>query len=87
MAKLYLLSDKGGCDMTMAQFSKDDILIYQGREEGIWAFVLDKVEDGVEENIKVKNFRNVFLWTKKQQECIVKCIEMLNSKNIKIETN
>ncbi len=48
---------------------------------------MDKVEDGVEENIKVKNFRNVFLWTKKQQECIVKCIEMLNSKNIKIETN
>ncbi len=34
VAKLYLLSDKGGCDMTMAQFSKDDILIYQGREEG-----------------------------------------------------
>ena len=34
VAKLYLLSDKGGCDMTMAQFSRDDILIYQGREEG-----------------------------------------------------
>ena len=29
-----LLSDKEGCDMTMAQFSRDDILIYQGREEG-----------------------------------------------------
>lgn len=24
--KLYLLSDKGGCDMAMAQFSTDDIL-------------------------------------------------------------
>lgn len=60
MAKLYLLSDKGGCDMTMAQFSKDDILIYQGREEGIWAFVLDKVEDGVEENIKVKKLQKCF---------------------------
>ena len=29
-----LLSDKEVCDMTMAQFSRDDILIYQGREEG-----------------------------------------------------
>jgi len=28
------LSDKEVCDMTMAQFSRDDILIYQGREEG-----------------------------------------------------
>jgi len=43
-----LLSDKEVCDMTMAQFSRDDILIYQGREEGIKAFILDKVEDGVE---------------------------------------
>lgn len=29
-----LFSDKGVCDMTMAQFSRDDILIYRGREEG-----------------------------------------------------
>lgn len=29
-----LLTDKEVCDMTMAQFSRDDILIYQGREEG-----------------------------------------------------
>ena len=29
-----LLSDKEVCDMTMAQFSRDDILLYQGREEG-----------------------------------------------------
>ena len=29
-----LLNDKEVCDMTMAQFSRDDILIYQGREEG-----------------------------------------------------
>lgn len=29
-----LLSDKEVCDITMAQFSRDDILIYQGREEG-----------------------------------------------------
>ncbi len=30
-----LLSDKEVCDMTMAQFSRDDILLYQGREEGL----------------------------------------------------
>ena len=29
-----LLTDKEVCDMTMAQFSRDDILLYQGREEG-----------------------------------------------------
>lgn len=29
-----LLSDKEVCDMTMAQFSRDDMLVYQGREEG-----------------------------------------------------
>ena len=29
-----LLTDKEVCDMTMAQFSRDNILLYQGREEG-----------------------------------------------------
>ncbi|MDE7030381.1 MAG: hypothetical protein K2P63_10485 [Lachnospiraceae bacterium] len=29
-----LLSDKEVCDMALAQFSRDDMLIYQGREEG-----------------------------------------------------
>lgn len=29
-----LLTDKEVCDMTMAQFSRDDILIYQGQEAG-----------------------------------------------------
>lgn len=29
-----LLNDKEVCNMTMAQFSRDDILIYQGKEEG-----------------------------------------------------
>lgn len=29
-----LLTDKEVCAMTMAQFSRDDMLIYQGREEG-----------------------------------------------------
>lgn len=29
-----LLKNKEVCDMTMAQFSRDDILIHQGREEG-----------------------------------------------------
>lgn len=39
-----LLSDKGVCDMTMAQFSRDDILIHQGREQGR--------EEGREEGIQ-----------------------------------
>ena len=30
-----LLSNKEVCDMTMARFSRDDILICQGREEGV----------------------------------------------------
>ncbi len=55
-----LLSDKEVRDMTMAQFSRDNILIYQGREEGIKAFILDKVEDGVEENIIIKKLRKHF---------------------------
>lgn len=57
-----LLSDKEVCDMTMAQFSRDDILIYQGREEGLEeglekglrAFILDKVEDEVPESIIIQ---------------------------------
>ena len=55
--------------MTMAQFSRDDILIYQGREagqeegraEGIKAFVLDKFEDGVAENIIVEKLQKHFM--------------------------
>lgn len=59
-----LLSDKEVCDMTMAQFSRDDILIYQGREEGreegIRAFILDKLEDGVAESIIIQKLRRHF---------------------------
>lgn len=54
--------------MTMAQFSRDDILIYQGREEGreegreqgIKAFILDKVEDGVASSIIIQKLRKHF---------------------------
>ncbi len=63
-----LLSDKEVCDMTMAQFSRDDILIYQGREEGreegreqgIKAFILDKVEDGVASSTIIQKLRKHF---------------------------
>lgn len=59
-----LLSDKEVCDMTMAQFSRDDILIYQGREEGreegIQAFILDKMEDGVEKSIVIDKLQRRF---------------------------
>ena len=55
--------------MTMAQFSRDDILIYQGREEGleegleegIKAFILDKVEDGVAESTIIQKLCKHFL--------------------------
>ena len=59
-----LLSDKEVCDMTMAQFSRDDMLIYQGREEGreegLRAFILDKVEDGVPESAIIQKLRKHF---------------------------
>ncbi|MDE6940811.1 MAG: hypothetical protein K2P40_07730 [Lachnospiraceae bacterium] len=63
-----LLSDKEVCDMTMAQFSRDDILIYQGLEEGreegleegIRAFILDKMEDGIAESVIIQKLRRHF---------------------------
>lgn len=67
-----LLSDKEVCDMTMAQFSRDDIMRYQGREEGrqegrqegraegIQAFILDKIEDGVDESIIINKLQKHF---------------------------
>ena len=67
-----IAENKEVCDMTMAQFSRDDILIYQGREEGleegreegleegIKAFILDKVEDGVAESIIIQKLRRHF---------------------------
>lgn len=55
-----LLSDKEVCDMTMAQFSRDEILIYQGREEGIEAFILDKVEDGIAEETIIDKLKKRF---------------------------
>ena len=63
-----LLSDKEVCDMTMAQFSRDEILIYQGREagreegreEGIEAFIVDKLEDGVAEETIIGKLKKRF---------------------------
>ncbi|MGN0389458.1 MAG: hypothetical protein ACI4L2_01495 [Wujia sp.] len=40
-----LFQDKEVCDMTVAQFSRDDMLLYQGREEGL--------EQGREEGIRL----------------------------------
>ena len=40
-----LLTDKEVCDMTMAQFSRDDMLIYQGREEGRAAGKVEAIID------------------------------------------
>ncbi len=71
-----LLSDKEVCDMTMAQFSRDEILIYQGREagreegreegreagreEGIEAFIVDKLEDGIAEETIIGKLKKRF---------------------------
>lgn len=58
--------------MTMAQFSRDEILIYQGREagreegreagreEGIEAFIVDKLEDGIAEETIIGKLRKRF---------------------------
>lgn len=60
-----LLTDQEVCDMTMAQFSRDDILLYQGLEQGleqgIRSFILDKVEDGVEERIIIQKLQKHFM--------------------------
>lgn len=40
-----LLTDKEVCDMTMAQFSRDDMLIYQGREEEQAEAVIELLEE------------------------------------------
>ena len=41
-----LFSDKEVCDMTIAQFSRDDILMYRGREEGRDLEVFSSVQEG-----------------------------------------
>lgn len=62
--------------MTMAQFSRDEILIYQGREagreegreegreagreEGIEAFIVDKLEDGIAEETIIGKLKKRF---------------------------
>lgn len=40
-----LFEDKEVCDMTVAQFSRDEMLLYQGREEGL--------EEGLEQGIRL----------------------------------
>lgn len=40
-----LSTDKEVCDMTMAQFSRDDMLIYQGREEERAEAVIELLEE------------------------------------------
>lgn len=68
-----LLTDKEVCDMTMAQFSRDDILLYrgleqglergleQGLERGIRSFILDKIEDGVPEHVIIQKLQKHFM--------------------------
>lgn len=51
--------------MTMAQFSRDDILLYrgleQGLERGIRSFILDKIEDGVPEHVIIQKLQKHFM--------------------------
>lgn len=61
-----LLTDKEVCDMTMAQFSRDDILIYQGREEGR--------EEGMEEGeIKgvIRTYKKLGIASENVRRCIM----------------
>ena len=44
-----LFQDKEVCDMTVAQFSRDDMLLYQGQEEGRE----EGLEQGREEGIRL----------------------------------
>ena len=55
-----LFSDKEVCDMTIAQFSRDDILIYQGRELEVFTSVQEgdySIERGAQKlNLTVEEF-------------------------------
>lgn len=59
-----LLSDQEVCNMTAATFSRDDILRYQGEErgieKGIEAFIIDKLEDGIAEDIIIDRLQKRF---------------------------
>lgn len=68
-----LLSNKEICDMTMAQFSRDDILIYQGREEGI--------EEGKTEMIQELLLKNVSI------DIIAQCAKMDVKHILEIQNN
>lgn len=50
--------------MTAATFSRDDILRYQGEErgieKGIEAFIIDKLEDGIAEDVIVDRLQKRF---------------------------
>lgn len=58
-----LFSDKGVCDMTMAQFSRDDILLYRGRELEVFSSVQDgdySIERGAQKlEVSVKEFEQM----------------------------
>ena len=47
-----LLTDKKVCDMTMAQFSRDDILLYQGLERGIEQGLERGIQQGLEQGLE-----------------------------------
>ena len=47
-----LLTDKEVCDMTMAQFSRDDILLYQGLERGIEQGLERGIQQGLEQGLE-----------------------------------
>ena len=47
-----LFQDKEVCDMTVAQFSRDDMLLYQGREEGLEQGREEGLEQGREEGLE-----------------------------------
>ena len=73
-----LLSDKEVCDMTAAQFSREDIIKSQGREEGreegIKALIIDNMEEGKsKEEILNKLIKRFNLTQEKAEEYIKSC--------------
>ena len=56
-----LLSNKEVCDMTMAQFSRDDMLVCQGRKQGIEEGKTEMIQEMLLQDVPI----NVIVWCAK----------------------
>ena len=76
-----LLSDKEVCDMTMARFSRDDILICQGREEGVEEGRREGRQEGKTEMIQEMLLQDVPI------NVIARCAKMDAERILEIQQN